>query len=184
MSEKWDRIGWVMGLSAQAIAGGGRNHPHDPSDLVRCVKYMESRCMTTEELCARMAGRSVEWDRLTAHWDDLVTLLKHEVETSTDGMAYRTYIEMKRVMADGVPCEACNATGRGTECAKCKGTGRRAGGRCRAENCWHRGANYCSVCRGKGYLDRSRPGLGTAGVTGAQPDEPASQAGRPVGGGS
>ena len=32
-------------------------------------------------------------------------------------------------------------------------------------------------------LDRSRPGLGTAGVTGAQPDEPASQAGRPVAGG-
>jgi hypothetical protein len=31
--------------------------------------------------------------------------------------------------------------------------------------------------------DRSRPGLGTAGVTGAQPDEPASQAGRPVAGG-
>lgn len=31
--------------------------------------------------------------------------------------------------------------------------------------------------------DRSRPGLGTAGVTGAQPDEPASQAGRPVTGG-
>lgn len=32
--------------------------------------------------------------------------------------------------------------------------------------------------------DRSRPGLGTAGVTGAQPDEPASQAGRPVAGGA
>lgn len=33
-------------------------------------------------------------------------------------------------------------------------------------------------------LDRSRPGLGTAGVAGAQPDEPASQAGRPVAGGA
>jgi Holliday junction resolvase RusA-like endonuclease len=29
-------------------------------------------------------------------------------------------------------------------------------------------------------LDGSRPGLGTAGVTGAQPDEPATQAGRPA----
>lgn len=34
-----------------------------------------------------------------------------------------------------------------------------------------------------GTPDRSRPGLGTAGVTGAQPDEPVSQAGRPVAGG-
>ena len=32
--------------------------------------------------------------------------------------------------------------------------------------------------------DRSRPGLGTAGVTGAQPDEPVTQAGRPVAGGA
>lgn len=32
--------------------------------------------------------------------------------------------------------------------------------------------------------DRSRPGLGAAGVTGAQPDEPVSQAGRPATGGA
>lgn len=35
-----------------------------------------------------------------------------------------------------------------------------------------------------GTSDCSRPGLGTAGVTGAQPDEPVTQAGRPASGGA
>jgi hypothetical protein len=147
---KWGEIPWVMGLSASAIAHGGRDYPRDPSDLVRCAKYCESRDLSTESLRLRMASRSVEWKRLTDHWDDLVALLKHEVETRTDGMAPRTYAEMKRVLADGVTCAACDGTGRGEECPKCKGTGRRCGGRCRADRCY-RGADYCTPCRGHGF---------------------------------
>jgi hypothetical protein len=138
------------GLSAQAIAGFGRNHPHDPADLLRCVNYCEGH-LGTAELRKRMAGRSTEWDRLLPEWDRLVGLLRHEMETRTDGMAPRTYMEMKRVLAAGTACAACDSTGRGEPCIKCKGTGRRSGGRCRAERCFHNGADYCKTCHGRGY---------------------------------
>ena len=139
-----------MGLSAQAIASGGRDHPHDPSDLLRCVNYCDGR-LTTEQLQRRMTGRSIHWDRLLPEWDNLVALLRREMDTRTDGNAPRTYAEMKRVLNNGTACTDCDSTGRGTECAKCKGTGRRGGGRCRAERCY-RGADFCPTCHGRGYL--------------------------------
>jgi DnaJ-class molecular chaperone len=83
-------------------------------------------------------------------WDNLADLLRHEMDTRTDGTAPRTYAEMKRVLADGIACNDCDSTGRGTECGKCKGTGRRSGGRCRAEHCY-RGADFCPTCHGRGY---------------------------------
>ena len=149
-----------MGLSARAIAGeGGRfgraDYPHDPSDLVRCVAYCDRNGIDTAELAQRMARRSIEWARLVVAWDHLVALLRHEVETTTNGLAPRTYNEMKRVLADGVSCATCDGTGRGEECAKCKGTGRRCGGRCRAERCF-RGADYCPSCRGNGYTTTAK----------------------------
>jgi DnaJ-class molecular chaperone len=97
-----------------------------------------------------MAGKSVAWDRLLPEWDHLVELLRHEMNTRTDGRAIRTYQEMKRVLADGVACAACDGTGRGEPCIKCKGTGRRSGGRCRADRCFS-GADFCPTCRGCGY---------------------------------
>lgn len=142
----------TLGLSASAIAFGGRDHPWDPSDLLRCLNYCNGR-LTTDELRARMTGRSPQWDRLLPEWDNLAKLLRHEMETRTDGNAPRTYREMKRVLADGIACTACDSTGRGTECAKCKGTGRRSGGRCRAEHCY-RGADFCPTCQGYGYTPR------------------------------
>lgn len=143
-----------MGLSAKAIAYGGSDHPHDPSDLLRCVNYCTGR-LSTAELRARMAGRSIYWDRLLPEWDNLVSLLRHEIDTRTDGNAPRIYREMKRVLDDGIACTACDSTGRGTECAKCKGTGRRSGGRCRAANCY-RGADFCPTCGGRGYQLRRK----------------------------
>lgn len=145
----------TMGLSAQAIAGSGKDHPHDPADLLRCITYCEGR-YDASELAQRMAGRSKEWDRLLPHWDRLAALLRHEMETRTDRMAPRTYVAMKTVVAGGVECAACDSTGRGEECIKCKGTGRRSGGKCRAEGCW-RGASFCPACRGNGFT-LSSPG--------------------------
>lgn len=139
-----------MGLSAQAIAGSGKHHPHDPADLLRCISYCKSRALGTRALKARMAGRSVEWDRLLPEWDNLVALLRHEMDTRTDRTAPLTFMAMKRVLNGGVTCAACDGTGRGEECRKCKGSGRRSGGRCRAERCY-RGADYCPTCHGRGY---------------------------------
>lgn len=144
----WPIMG--MGLSAQAIAGGGQHHPHDPSDLLRCLSYCEGRGIDTDALTARMKNRSVEWGRLLPEWDNLAALLRHEMDTMTDGTAPRTYAEMKRVLNAGVACTDCDSTGRGTTCVKCKGTGRRGGGRCRADRCF-RGADFCPGCHGQGY---------------------------------
>lgn len=140
----------LLGLSASAIAYGGQDHPHDPSDLLRCVRYCETHGLSTAALRKRMAGRSLSWGRLLPHWDDLAALLSQEMSTRTDHMAPRTYAEMKRVLNDGIACTACDATGRGETCQKCKGTGRRSGGQCRAEHCYY-GADACSTCRGRGY---------------------------------
>jgi hypothetical protein len=122
----------AMGLSAQAIAGSGTDHPWDPSDLWRCVTYCERIGLTTKKLRKRMAGRSPEWDRLLPEWDRLVALLKHEMDTRTDHTAPLTYVEMRIIRHGGVKCPECEGTGRGEPCPKCRGTGRRNGGRCRA----------------------------------------------------
>ena len=145
----------TRGLSADAIAGSGKHHPWDPSDLVRCVAYCDRNGITTADLRTRMVGRSPEWDRLLPEWDDLVALLRHEVETATDGKAPRTYAAMKCVINDGTPCETCGSTGRGAPCPKCKGTGRRSGGRCRADRCCG-GADYCRACLGRGYTSKDK----------------------------
>lgn len=151
MNWGWDT---QLGLSAQAISGSGRHHPHDPSDLLRCIKYCENRQITTEQLRSRMSGRSIQWDRLLPEWDNLVELLRHEMDTRTDGMATRTYAEMKRVLNAGTACKDCDSTGRGTECLKCKGTGHRSGGTCRAAHCYQ-GADFCGTCYGRGYTKAS-----------------------------
>lgn len=140
---------YPAGLSARAIAGGGTDHPHDPSDLLRCVRYTEGR-ISTAELRKRMAGRSIWWDRLMPEWDRLVALLREEMDTRTDGRAPLTYAAMKCVLNAGTPCAACDGMGRGEACVKCKGTGRRGGGRCRANGCFG-GAALCSPCGGRGY---------------------------------
>jgi len=137
------------GLSSQAIHGNGNHHPWDPSDLLRCVRYC-SGYLTTEQLRERMAGRSIEWDRLLPEWDNLTALLAQEMRDRTDGTAPLTYRAMKRVLADGVTCKSCSGSGRSGPCSKCKGTGHRSGGTCRAADCI-RGYNVCPDCRGNGY---------------------------------
>jgi hypothetical protein len=144
-----------MGLSAQAIAGGGADHPLDPADLIRCINYCERAGISIKDLRRRMAGRSTAWDRLIPEWDHLVRLVRDEVETRTDGTAPRTFKAMQRILAGGIACADCDSTGRGTECTKCKGTGRRSGGRCRAAHC-HWGADFCPTCKGRGYTQKDR----------------------------
>lgn len=143
-------IGYPTGMSARAIAGSGKDHPWDPSDLRRCMEYCDGRGLTTDQLRARMAGRSVAWDRLLPEWDRLTELLRHEMDTSTDGHARRTYFEMRLVLDAGVKCAPCDGSGRGETCQACKGTGYRSGGTCRARDCY-RGAAFCPTCRGNGY---------------------------------
>ena len=151
----WFQSSTRLGLSAQSIAdGSGRDYPHDPSDLGRCIAYCAGR-FSTADLRKRMSGRSIEWDRLLPEWDRLAELLQHEIDTRTDHTAPRTYAEMKRVLNDGVSCTDCDGTGRGEPCLKCKGTGRRSGGKCRADQCF-RGSDFCPTCHGRGYATNKK----------------------------
>lgn len=141
------------GLSAQAIAGYGTNHPHDPSDLLRCVRFCKSASLTTKDLRHRMAGRSIYWDRLLPEWDELVAMLDREM-AGDSGRAPLTYRAMRRLLDDGIKCTTCDGSAVGARCGKCRGTGRRSGGTCRAPGCDH-GFLSCVECDGRGYFHKS-----------------------------
>lgn len=81
--------GLGMGLSAQAIRYGGTFHPHDPSDLCRCLAVSPNPP-------AHMLGRSPEWRVLVLHWQELADLLAQEHPT---GSAPKTYARMKELLA-------------------------------------------------------------------------------------
>jgi hypothetical protein len=100
-----------------------------------------------------MASRSPEWARLVEVWDEIHAMSEEEVPgylTGSNGSASRTYALMKRAIAGGTICSPCDGSGKAEACPKCKGSGRRAGGRCRAEGCAS-GYRYCRICRGRGY---------------------------------
>lgn len=78
-----------LGLSAQAIMYGGRDYPHDPSDLCRCLAVHADPPM-------HMLGRSPEWRVLVLHWAELASLLAEEHST---GNAPKTYARMKELLA-------------------------------------------------------------------------------------
>lgn len=77
------------GLSAYAILHGGTDHPHDPSDLCRCLRVSPQPPL-------HMANRSRQWAGLVKHWSELAALL---VEEHPNGTAPKTYQRMKEVMA-------------------------------------------------------------------------------------
>lgn len=162
--------GWLAmgerGLSSEAIVqhltgtpisgyhwGAGR-HPRDPADFRRCQLLLDAVPLAKLAFPA-MRSASPEWARLVDQWDEIHEAIAAEVPDYlgrwTTGRATRGYYLMKRVIAGGDPCEACDSTGRGAPCDKCKGTGRRSGGRCRAPRCY-RGHDFCRTCRGEGYV--------------------------------
>lgn len=55
----------------------GKSHPHDPSDLRRCLLLLQASPETRERLPA-MATCSPTWKRLTEHWGELEALFIEE----------------------------------------------------------------------------------------------------------
>lgn len=80
---KWLRTG-SRGKSAEAIcrrifhlpAGVGIDHPYDPSDLYRCVQFLD--VTDTRRSLSLMSEVSSEWSRLVDAWDQLESLLREE----------------------------------------------------------------------------------------------------------
>jgi hypothetical protein len=73
----------------------GLEHPHDPSDLNRCVELMKTAPEIKEEFY-RMKEVSNIWSVLVDHWDELVLLMEKEKEQN-NGRCTKTYQRMKEL---------------------------------------------------------------------------------------
>lgn len=99
----------ATGRSSHAIANafghcksGGRDHPYDPADLMRCINYCDEHGVSVEALTERMSKVSPQWAGLVADWPALVALFAEEKAEGT-GLAPRTpYDRMKRLLGDRV----------------------------------------------------------------------------------
>jgi hypothetical protein len=81
----------------------GYSHPHDPSDLRRCLLLL----MASPETVARfqeMASVSPEWRRLVAHWSEIERLFREECPNIHDCFgvsAHKTYAAMRSAINGG-----------------------------------------------------------------------------------
>lgn len=91
------------GLSSEAMCkrifgepkNAGTDHPHDPSDLNRCLKFLD--LAEAHDKVPLMADVSPEWANLVEKWSEIVTLFKEEVALNT-GKAEKTYNLMKEIL--------------------------------------------------------------------------------------
>lgn len=71
--------------------GAGIDHPHDPSDLRRCIDFLDAT--GSHDKLPRMADVSEPWSRLVSAWDLLLDSLRSEPVT-----APATYALMKKLL--------------------------------------------------------------------------------------
>lgn len=136
-----------------------RDYPHDPDDFRRCQLLLEAVPIARLTFPS-MRSVSPEWARLVDAWDDIAAAIEADapgyLRAPHGKSSPRGYRLMKQAINDGLPCVACDSSGRSAPCVKCKGTGKRSGGRCRAKACFD-GFFLCADCRGDGYTTRPAP---------------------------
>lgn len=95
---RWIAVGEV-GASSTVMAAylttrtpGDRSHPHDPSDLRRCLLLLDAVPELRTEL-RHMADVSPQWATLIAIWDQLEDTFR--AETAAGRYAPRTYELMR-----------------------------------------------------------------------------------------
>ena len=75
----------ALGSLLPAIA-----YPHDPSDLGRCIRFLEILDDAEKREVLRLAKhRSQEWEALVDRWDDVVALYEKEAPTGRCPKLYR-----------------------------------------------------------------------------------------------
>lgn len=91
-----------VGMSSKAMAAASvgvtkcTSHPHDPSDLNRCVKLV-GEIPEIKEKFHLISELSPTWKRLIDKWDELESTLKSEVESGS-GRAPKTYDLIKSII--------------------------------------------------------------------------------------
>ena len=73
----------------------GRDHPHDPGDLRRCLNFLDAT--KTHDRIKEMANVSLEWAALVSIWPDLVQTMKKETQAGIS--AQGTYALMRSALA-------------------------------------------------------------------------------------
>ena len=69
------------------------NHPGDPDDFKRCVKFLDAVPEARQHM-GKVAKLSKVWARLVEHWDELESLFREEYPTKS---APRLYERMKQL---------------------------------------------------------------------------------------
>jgi hypothetical protein len=102
---RWLAAGEV-GMSSKAMAltalgtdptdrYGRVNYPHDPDDLLRCVKLLNLCPEVRDVAFPKLAELSLQWKGLISEWDEIVALMWEECPTGR-GSAPKAYERMKR----------------------------------------------------------------------------------------
>lgn len=94
------------GLSSECVAftalgiAGRRDHPHDPADLGRCLRLLETIPAIREGFEERMSAISPTWARLAQAWDELEAMMREEVgiHWEKDCRAPLTYKRMRQII--------------------------------------------------------------------------------------
>lgn len=107
---QWLALG-ETGLSSEAIAftalgveGHVMHHPHDPSDLWRCLKLLETVPVAKKGIAA-MAKHSDVWARLYSQWNKLERHLKSEIGDDLPKYGWaapQTYAYMRNIINPSV----------------------------------------------------------------------------------
>ena len=83
----------VCGLEPDETRVKFGNHPADPDDFKRCVKFLDS-VPEARLYLNRAKALSEVWTRLVEHWDELESLFREEYPTKS---APRLYSRMKEL---------------------------------------------------------------------------------------
>lgn len=98
-----------IGISSKAMASAiadipledkWSNHPHDPDDLSRCLKFLAAVPEARQHL-HKVAKLSKKWEKLIARWDEVEKSFIDEVgfDWCKGGSAKKTYDLMQKILA-------------------------------------------------------------------------------------
>lgn len=82
-----------MAAVAAGVPGNG-NHPHDPSDLGRCIRLVQ-RVPWIRSAFPEIAASSAAWKKVIDHWDELYSLYSDECAGRDYFYAPRTCSRMR-----------------------------------------------------------------------------------------
>lgn len=83
----------VCGMARDREWSAWGDHPSDPDDFKRCVKFLGAVPEARQHM-DKVAKLSKVWKRLVEHWDELESLFREEYPTKS---APRLYERMKQL---------------------------------------------------------------------------------------